>query len=186
MPMKSSPFAAGAGGDRWAPPHPAATAAASTTTIVRRALPTQEAFPPRRVGNPLAPRSRGSHNRGMALPSANAADESLPLVRVAADVTGTLDLQQVLDKSFAALRTLVQFDGGAIQLVDAGFLVAVATDPPATAEAMAVRIPVGQGVSGRIAADGEPIYIADITTDDRVHPDGRKKGLSPVGVRSYF
>ena len=118
--------------------------------------------------------------------AASAADEGTLLVRLAAEVTSTLDLQEVLDKAFIALRQLVRFDGGAIQLVDDGHLMAVATDPPATAEAMTVRIPLGQGVSGRIAADGEPIYIADIATDERVHPEGRKRGLSPGGVRSYF
>jgi signal transduction histidine kinase len=107
------------------------------------------------------------------------------LLALAARITGTLDLQEVLDESFAALRQLVDFGGGAIQLVDDGQLVAAATDPPMAAEAQTVRIPVGQGVSGTIAATGDPIYIADIAVDERVHPEGRKKGVSS-GVRSYF
>jgi signal transduction histidine kinase len=107
------------------------------------------------------------------------------LLRLASRITRTLDLQEVLDESFAALRQLLTFGGGAIQLVDDGALVAAATDPPMAPEARTVRIPVGQGVSGTIAATGEPIYIADIATDERVHPDGRAKGVSS-GVRSYF
>ena len=100
-------------------------------------------------------------------------------------VSGSLDLQDVLDAAFAAMRALIEFRGGAIQLIDDGYLVAVATDPPATAEARSVRIPVGQGVSGAIAATGEPIYIPDITEDERVFPAGRARGVS-IGVRSYF
>jgi signal transduction histidine kinase len=107
------------------------------------------------------------------------------LLALATRITRTLDLQEVLDESFAALRELLAFGGGAIQLVDGGALVAAATDPPMAPEAQTVRIPVGQGVSGTIAATGEPIYIADIAVDERVHPDGRRKGVS-AGVRSYF
>ena len=100
-------------------------------------------------------------------------------------VTGTIDLQEVLDRSFTALRRLMDFDGGAIQLVDDGALVAAAAEPELSEEAKLVRIPVGQGVSGGIAATGEPVYIPDVTVDERVHPEGRKAGLSG-GVRSYF
>ncbi|HVL90008.1 MAG TPA: ATP-binding protein [Actinomycetota bacterium] len=107
------------------------------------------------------------------------------LLALTRDVTGTLDLQQVLDRSLAALRRLVPFGGGAIQLIHNGALVAAATDPPMAPQARTVRIPVGSGVSGRIAARGEPVYIPDITIDARVHPEGRAKGVSG-GVRSYF
>lgn len=115
----------------------------------------------------------------------DAADPRL-FIELSRDVTGADTLQEVLDRSFAALRRLVEFGGGALQLIEDEHLVAAATDPPAKPEALTVRIPVGQGVSGRIAADAEPIYISDITTDERVHPEGRKRGLSPGGVRSYF
>jgi len=70
-------------------------------------------------------------------------------------------------------------------MIDGDALAAVATDPPATAEAMALRIPVGQGVSGEIAAQCRPIYIPDITVDPRVHWQAPAEGVS-LGVRSYF
>jgi len=107
------------------------------------------------------------------------------LLDLSREVTANLNLQEVLDASLKALRRLLDFGGGAIQLIDGDALVARATDPPATPEAMSVRIPVGKGVSGTIAATGEPCYIADITVDARVHPDGRAKGVSG-GVRAYF
>src|SRR5690242_1678437 len=99
------------------------------------------------------------------------------LLDLSREVTGTLDLQEVLDRSFAALRQLMTFDGGAIQLIEDGALVAAAAEPELSEEARQVRIPVGSGVSGTIAQTGEPIYIPDVTVDERVHPEGRKAGL---------
>jgi signal transduction histidine kinase len=119
-----------------------------------------------------------------ALP-AGAEQQAELLLRLATRISSTLDVQEVLDESLAAMRRLVAFGGGAIQLIEDGALVAAATDPPMSPEARTVRIPVGEGVSGRIAATGEPTYIPDVPNDPRVHPEGRKKGLSS-GVRSYF
>lgn len=112
-------------------------------------------------------------------------EESRLLLDLSREVTGSLDLQEVLDKSLSALRKLIDFGGGAIQLIDDGALVAAATDPPASEDAKNLRIPVGQGVSGTIAKTCEPIYIPDITIDPRVHWRGRTDGVSG-GVRSYF
>src|SRR5438552_12205978 len=107
------------------------------------------------------------------------------LLELSREVTSNLNLQDVLDASLVALRKLLDFGGGAIQLIEDEHLVAAATDPPATDEARTVRIPVGQGVSGTIASTGDPIYIPDIVVDERVFPEGRKKGVS-TGVHSYF
>lgn len=120
-----------------------------------------------------------------AEPPHHPVDRAVLLLSLATHVTASLDLQEVLDASFQALRQLLDFDGGAIQLIEDGVLVAAATDPPMAPEARTVRIPVGSGVSGRIAATGEPTYIPDITVDERVHAEGRAKGLSG-GVRSYL
>ncbi len=123
--------------------------------------------------------------RGPKAPSPDRLEETRLLLRLAREVTGTLDLQEVLDRSLAALRTLIDFGGGAIQLIEEGALAAAATDPPASPEAKRVRIPVGEGVSGGIAATGEPVYIPDITIDPRVPAARRRAGVSS-GVRSYF
>ena len=107
------------------------------------------------------------------------------LLQLTREVSSSLDLQDVLDRTFLALRQLVPFHGGAIQLVEDGFLAAAATVPPMTEEARQVRIPVGQGISGSIAVTGEQIYIPDITRDERIPEEARKRGVSG-GVRSYF
>jgi signal transduction histidine kinase len=106
------------------------------------------------------------------------------LLELGRDITSTLDLQEVLNKSFAALRRMVTFGGGAMQLVEDGALVPAVTDPPAPAEHMSIRIPIGEGVSGMIAATGKPRYIPDVPELMRSRP-GVFKAVSP-GVVSYF
>jgi signal transduction histidine kinase len=106
------------------------------------------------------------------------------LLELGRDITSTLDLQEVVDKSFAALRRMVTFGGGAIQLVEDGVLVPAVTDPPAPAEHMSVRIPIGEGVSGVIAATGNPRYIPNVPELMQRRP-GIFKAVSP-GVVSYF
>jgi diguanylate cyclase (GGDEF)-like protein/PAS domain S-box-containing protein len=108
------------------------------------------------------------------------------MIDLARDVTGLLDLPTVLDRTFAALRQLIDFTGGSVQLLDeTDHLRLAATDPPATPEALAMRVPLGQGIGGSIALTGEPRYLADITADAAVTDERRKRSTS-TGVRSYF
>ncbi|MFA5890730.1 MAG: GAF domain-containing sensor histidine kinase [Actinomycetota bacterium] len=107
------------------------------------------------------------------------------LLELSRDVSSTLDLQAVLDKSLASLRRLIVFDGGSIQLVVDGALQLAATDPPAPPEAYAVRLPLGRGLGGRIAVTCEPLYCPDATADARADPEGLAKAAT-AGIRSYF
>ena len=68
--------------------------------------------------------------RAMAGAAPDRAQLLLELIR---DVTSTLDLQEVLDRSLAAVRRVIEFDGGSIQLIDGGALRMVAAVPAATA-----------------------------------------------------
>jgi diguanylate cyclase (GGDEF)-like protein/PAS domain S-box-containing protein len=121
------------------------------------------------------------------LTSPSGADQRYRLMLdLARDVTGRLDLVTVLERTFAALRQLVDFTGGSVQLIDeTEHLYLAATDPPATAEAMRMRVPLGQGIGGAIALTGEPRYLPDITADSAVTSDRRKRSVS-TGVRSWF
>ena len=108
------------------------------------------------------------------------------MLDLARDVTGGVDLATVLERTFAALRQLIDFTGGSVQLLDeTDHLRLAATDPPATAEALGMRVPLGQGIGGAIALTGEPRYLPDITADVAVTDDRRRRSTS-VGVRSYF
>ncbi|MFP5218691.1 MAG: EAL domain-containing protein [Actinomycetes bacterium] len=128
--------------------------------------------------------------RAPAMPASAASDLDTPqrfrlLLDAARDVTACVDLESVLERSFAALRTFVEFTGGSIQLVDGDVVRLAATDPPATPEALAASIPLGQGIGGGIALSGEPRYLPDITIVSAVTP-GRRSTSTSSGVRSYY
>lgn len=108
------------------------------------------------------------------------------ILDLAREVTAQRDLTAVLDQTFVALREVIDFTGGSIALVDdEGWISFAATDPPATPEAMAMRIRVGDGIVGRIVETGEPEYVADIHTHPNVTPERRAKSVS-AGVISWF
>ena len=67
-----------------------------------------------------------------------------------------------------AMRNLVDFDGGIIFLTDEQGAYLAASDPVVPEADPNLRIPIGTGVTGRIIASGEPIYIPDIREDRRV------------------
>ena len=108
------------------------------------------------------------------------------LLDLAREVTAQRDLGDVLTTTFASLRQLLEFGGGSIALVDDdGWISFAATDPPATAEAMAMRIKVGDGIVGRIVERGEPVYVRDIHTDPDVTEERRQRSVS-AGVVAWF
>ena len=107
------------------------------------------------------------------------------LLDCARDVSACLDLESVLERSFASLRKVVAFTGGSIQLVDGDVVRLAATDPPAPPEAMQAAIPLGKGIAGTIALTGEPRYLPDITIVAAVSSKPAQKAVSG-GVRSYY
>ena len=107
------------------------------------------------------------------------------LLDAARDITGCVDLPSVMETTFSALRRLIAFTGGSIQLVDGDVVRLAATDPPATPEALAATLPVGEGISGGIAATGEPRYLPDITISAAVTAKRRRSNTS-TGVRSWY
>ena len=107
------------------------------------------------------------------------------LVEGAKDVTGRLDLQSVLGHAFMVLTGAVSFTGGSILLVEDDQVRIAAGIPTPTADALAARIPLGQGVSGTIAVTGEPRYLPDITIASTVTARRRAQSTSS-GLRSWF
>jgi diguanylate cyclase (GGDEF)-like protein/PAS domain S-box-containing protein len=107
------------------------------------------------------------------------------LLDCARDVSACLDLESVLERSFVALRKVVDFDGGSIQLVEGSVVRLAATDPPAPPEALQATVPVGKGVAGTIAATGDPRYLPDITIVASVQA-ASSQNVTSNGVRSYY
>ncbi|HUR13239.1 MAG TPA: EAL domain-containing protein [Mycobacteriales bacterium] len=134
----------------------------------------------------LVPRPRAGNDEPVAREPSY--DEELRyrlLVEGAKEVTGRLDLHAVLDHAFVALRRIVTFTGGSILLVEDGQVRIAAAMPAPSPEALAARIPLGQGVSGTIAVTGEPRYLPDITIASTVTAS-RRSNNSSTGVRSWY
>ena len=95
-------------------------------------------------------------------------DAQAVLARVAATLGPDLDLDEVLAEVLQAMRKLVDFKGGTVQLVDDRGVYIAAADPPVPAEMSSLRVRIGEGISGRVIATGSAVWSRDIQTDARV------------------
>lgn len=107
------------------------------------------------------------------------------LLQVSRSIGAALELQPVLGIVLDAMRSLVAFRGGTIQLVEDGMLLVAAADPPVSPEVAQARLPVGSGLSGRVISESRSIYSPDVGTDPRVDPELRSTG-SNKGMTSYL
>lgn len=96
-----------------------------------------------------------------------------------------LELDTTLEAVLAAMRELVDFRGGSVSLVERGTVGIAVSDPPASAEVLDVRLPIGSGIGGRVVATGETVYVPDLDADDRVDPEVRRAG-SNAGMVSFL
>ncbi len=96
-----------------------------------------------------------------------------------------LDLDELLAALLDRAKTILGVDTCAILLLDeeTDELVARAAVGIEEEVEQGVRIPVGQGFAGRVAADRHPIVLADVDHADVLNPLLRQKGIkSMVGV----
>src|SRR3954470_3012653 len=107
------------------------------------------------------------------------------LARVSREIGPALELHGVLTTVLQAMRSLVEFRGGTIQLVDDRGVYVAAADPAVSEDMLAARVPVGTGLSGRVVATSTTINSPDIRTDERVDPAIRRID-SNVPARSYL
>ncbi|MDQ3106864.1 MAG: GAF domain-containing sensor histidine kinase [Actinomycetota bacterium] len=107
------------------------------------------------------------------------------LARVAREIGPALELHGVLLTVLQAMRSLVDFRGGTIQLMDERGVYVAAADPEVSEDVLASRVPVGTGLSGRVISGGRTIYSPDIQQDDRVDRTLRKAGTNAPS-RSYL
>lgn len=90
------------------------------------------------------------------------------LAQMARQVGPAADLAEVLDRVLAAMRSLIEFRSGAIQLRDERGVYVAAADPDVGDELKAFRVPIGTGLPGQVVQTGETIYSPDVWVDDRV------------------
>ena len=107
------------------------------------------------------------------------------LAHVAREIGPALELQAVLQAVLGAMRSLMDFRGGAILLVEDRQVYVAASDPPVSPEVAEARVPVGQGLAGRAVAEGRTVYSPDLDVDGRVDPILRDTG-SNAGMRSFL
>lgn len=107
------------------------------------------------------------------------------LARVAREIGPALELQGVLTTVLRAMRSLVEFRGGTIQLMDERGVYIAAADPEVSQDILDSRVPVGTGISGRVISTGRTVYSPDIQHDDRVDRRLSKAGTNAPS-RSYL
>jgi serine phosphatase RsbU (regulator of sigma subunit)/anti-sigma regulatory factor (Ser/Thr protein kinase)/putative methionine-R-sulfoxide reductase with GAF domain len=96
-----------------------------------------------------------------------------------------LDLDDLLDALLVRLREILGVDTVAVLLLDedSGELVARAAKGLEEEVEQGVRIPLGGGFAGRIAAERRPIYLAEVTRHNVLNPILLDKGIaSMLGV----
>jgi anti-sigma regulatory factor (Ser/Thr protein kinase)/putative methionine-R-sulfoxide reductase with GAF domain len=107
------------------------------------------------------------------------------IYRLADPALSELPLEPLLDELLARAKDILGVDTAAILLLDEGGQELVARAAKGLEEEVerGVRIPLGEGFAGRIAAGGRPIYIADVDHAEILNPILRMKGIrSLLGV----
>ncbi|HZG36047.1 MAG TPA: GAF domain-containing protein [Gaiellaceae bacterium] len=96
-----------------------------------------------------------------------------------------LDLDKLLAALLLRTRDMLEVDTCAVLLLDAGTNELVARAAVGIEEEVeqGVRIPVGRGFAGRVAADRRPVILDDVDHADVLNPLLRQKGIkSMLGV----
>ena len=129
-----------------------------------------------RPGVPAAPATE-------ALQAADARLEHLSALTEAA--LAHLDIEDLLETLLTRVRLILDADTAAVLLLDTDSYELVARAAKGLEEEVerGVRIPLGGGFAGRIAAERRPIYLPEVTPDTVVNPILVEKGLaSMLGV----
>jgi anti-sigma regulatory factor (Ser/Thr protein kinase)/putative methionine-R-sulfoxide reductase with GAF domain len=96
-----------------------------------------------------------------------------------------LDVEDLLDELLERVREILDVDTAAVLLLDevTNDLVATAASGIEDEARQGVRVPLGQGFAGRIAAEGAPVVIEDVDHSDVLDPRLRERGVQTlVGV----
>ena len=107
------------------------------------------------------------------------------LAHVAREIGPALELQPVLQAVLRAMRSLMDFRGGSIMLLEDGRLYVAEADPPVDEAVADLRIPVGTGLAGRAVSEGRTVYSPDLDDDPRVDPVIRNTG-SNKEIKSFL
>lgn len=85
--------------------------------------------------------------------------------------SSTFDIRKVLAYTMDMIRTLINAEGGTLFLVEGKEIVSAALFNIDLGELDAIRLRLGQGVAGCVAARGEPIIANDPSRSPHFHPE---------------
>jgi K+-sensing histidine kinase KdpD len=111
-----------------------------------------------------------------------AAEHLRKLLLVTDAALSLLPLERLLDELLVRIRDALEADTAAFLLLDeeAGELVARAAKGIEEEVEAGVRIPLGRGFAGRVAAQAAPVVIEDIDRADIFNPILREKGIKSL------
>jgi anti-sigma regulatory factor (Ser/Thr protein kinase)/putative methionine-R-sulfoxide reductase with GAF domain len=118
-------------------------------------------------------------------PPPGAGEQLLRVYRLSEPALAEMPLEALLNELLVRTKEILDVDTVAILLLDdaADELVARAAKGLEEEVERGVRIPIGGGFAGRIAAERTPIYIADVNHAEVLNPILRQKGIrSLLGV----
>lgn len=116
--------------------------------------------------------------------SVHAATRCALVLRLARQITARHNLDDVLAETFRALRPLVAFASGSIQLVDDdGWMQVVAADPAPASQQKGERVPLATSIAGRVVLTEQPVYLPDVTGEER---QGQRRTALGASTRSLF
>ena len=120
------------------------------------------------------------------------AEESQALIRSAAAISASLDLQTVLTEITLQAKSLLQADGSRIHLLDPerGVLRCLVALQPDAEAVMAIELRPGEGLTGYVLERGEPALVTNANDDPRgLHVPGTPEddpevmALVPLKIR---
>ncbi|HUS07421.1 MAG TPA: SpoIIE family protein phosphatase [Bryobacteraceae bacterium] len=109
------------------------------------------------------------------------------LIHLSQDFSSTLQLDELLSKIAKAMRVLINYDAFSVLLVDADQKVLRHRFSERYDQRVVLdNIPIGKGITGAAAAQGETVRVEDTSTDPRYiasHPDIRSEVAVPLIVK---
>lgn len=105
---------------------------------------------------------------------------------LALELEQSTSLEDAFGRTLQALRPYLVFTGGSIQLVGPDGIRLAAAHPPPTPEALAARLPTGQGVGWSVVTSRRMRYIPDITAPAGAVPSRRRRTSTTRHTHSYI
>jgi len=107
------------------------------------------------------------------------------LATIGREAAAARDMIAILEAVLIPLAEIVRFKGGSISLIEDGVLALAAARGLVDDAAWRVRVPVGTGISGWVAATGHPYRSDDLDAEHAVLPSSRNVGSNAL-IRSYL